>query len=254
MTEYWVSQGKKWCDFCKIFISNNTSSIRNHELGERHKESVSKRLTSMRKDKAAKEKEEKETARALEQIEAKAKRSYQKDIAKNQEVRESNAHGPDFLGDDQEEWQYDSSSGYHYNSGNGLYYDPNSGFYYSDAIGKWVTQEEAYASTVVSSDSRRKESTFKKPPPTSEASSVNANKGPAGNGPAPGPVVAASLNPMRSVKGAPSSFAVNKRKRQDVKAKPKTISEAERAALKAREAAKKRVEEREKPLLGLYKH
>ncbi|KAF5751219.1 WW domain-binding protein 4 [Tripterygium wilfordii] len=254
MTEYWVSQGNKWCDFCKIYISSNPSSIRNHELGQRHKDSVSNRLTSMRKEKAAKEKEEKEAVRALEQIEAKAKRSYQKDIAKIQEARESNAHAPDFLGDNEEDWQYDSSSGYHYNSGNGLYYDPNSGFYYSDAIGKWVTQEEAYASTVVLPDSRRKESTLKKPTSTSEASSVNAKKGPAGNGPAPGPVVAASLNPMRSVKGVPSSFAVNKRKRQDVKVKPKTISEEEKAALKAREAANKRVENREKPLLGLYKH
>ncbi|XP_038718509.1 zinc finger protein ZOP1-like isoform X2 [Tripterygium wilfordii] len=222
MTEYWVSQGNKWCDFCKIYISSNPSSIRNHELGQRHKDSVSNRLTSMRKEKAAKEKEEKEAVRALEQIEAKAKRSYQKDIAKIQEARESNAHAPDFLGDNEE--------------------------------GKWVTQEEAYASTVVLPDSRRKESTLKKPTSTSEASSVNAKKGPAGNGPAPGPVVAASLNPMRSVKGVPSSFAVNKRKRQDVKVKPKTISEEEKAALKAREAANKRVENREKPLLGLYKH
>ena len=32
--QYWVSQGNKWCDFYKIFISNNPSSIRNHELGK----------------------------------------------------------------------------------------------------------------------------------------------------------------------------------------------------------------------------
>ncbi|KAI9072563.1 hypothetical protein K1719_045450 [Acacia pycnantha] len=70
MTEYWVSQGNKWCDFCKIYISNNPSSIRNHELGQRHKDNVAKRLATMRKESAAKEKEEKETARALEQIEA----------------------------------------------------------------------------------------------------------------------------------------------------------------------------------------
>ena len=68
--QYWVSQGNKWCDFCKIFISNNPSSIRNHELGQRHKDNVSKRLDSMRKEGAAKEKEKKEAARALEQIEA----------------------------------------------------------------------------------------------------------------------------------------------------------------------------------------
>ena len=65
-----MSQGNKWCDFCKIYISNNPSSIRNHELGQRHKENVAKRLTTMRKESAAKEKEQKEAARALEQIEA----------------------------------------------------------------------------------------------------------------------------------------------------------------------------------------
>lgn len=68
--QYWVSQGNKWCDFCKIYISNNPSSIRNHELGQRHKENVQKKLADMRKENAAKEKEHKETARALEQIEA----------------------------------------------------------------------------------------------------------------------------------------------------------------------------------------
>ena len=54
---------------------------------------------------------------------------------------------------------------------------------------------------------------------------------------------------MRSIKGAPSSLAV-KRKRQDEK--PKAMSKEEVVALKAREAARKRVEEREKTLLGLY--
>lgn len=68
--QYWVSQGNKWCDFCKIYISNNPSSIRNHELGTRHKDAVAKKLADMRKDRAAKEKEEKEAERALLQIEA----------------------------------------------------------------------------------------------------------------------------------------------------------------------------------------
>ena len=54
---------------------------------------------------------------------------------------------------------------------------------------------------------------------------------------------------MRSIKGTPSSVAIGKRKRQDEKLK--VISKEEAAALKAREAAKKRVEEMEK--LGLYR-
>ncbi|KAI9182008.1 hypothetical protein LWI28_021024 [Acer negundo] len=195
MTEYWVSQGNKWCDFCKIFISNNPSSIRNHELGQRHRENVTKKLTDMRKDNAAKEKEQKEAARALEQIEAKAKRSYQKDVAKFQEARDSNA----LALDDQEKWDYDETSGYYYNPSDGLYYDPKSGFYYSDAIGKWVTQEEAYSSVQTSSDSKPKP-LLKYPFPTSGAAPAMKNKDSAKsqNGPAPG--VVASLNLTRSVK------------------------------------------------------
>ena len=56
---------------------------------------------------------------------------------------------------------------------------------------------------------------------------------------------------MRSIKGTPSSVAIGKRKRQDEKLK--VISKEAAAALKAREAAKKRVEEMEKLLLGLYR-
>ncbi|KAJ7967432.1 WW domain-binding protein 4 [Quillaja saponaria] len=248
MTEYWVSQGNKWCDFCKIYISNNPSSIRNHELGQRHKDSVAQRLASMRKENAAKDKEQKEAVHALEQIEAKAKRSYQKDMANFEETKDSHE-----LEDDQE-WEYESTSGYYYHKSNGFYYDSKSGFYYSDAIGKWVTQEEAYASPQFSSNSGQKGTIVKKSSSalqTRTGDEKGANK--PQSGPAPGLVVSASLNPKRSVKGAASSLTVGKRKRPDEK-KPKVISAEEKAALKAREAARKRVEEREKSLLGLYKH
>jgi WW domain-binding protein 4 len=65
-----------------------------------------------------------------------------------------------------------------------------------------------------------------------------------------GKVVTKSLNPMRPIKGtpAPSVVAFNKRKRED--GKPKVISKEKEAALKA---GRKRVEDREKPLMGLYK-
>lgn len=243
MTEYWVSQGNKWCDFCKIFISSNPASIRNHDLGTRHKENVAKRLTTMRKESAAKEKEKKDATRALEQIEAKAKKSYQKDVASFQ-ARDSNPESST----GQEEWEYDSTSGYYLNKSTGLFYDAKSGFYYSDSIGKWVTQEEAYSKVQASSGSKPNAPIMKKPQSISGAETKTAAQG-KGAAP-PGLVVSGKLNPMRNVKGAPSSLTVGKRKRED--GKPKVVSKEEQAALKAREAARKRVEEREKPLLGLY--
>ncbi|KAL9691552.1 hypothetical protein QQ045_011976 [Rhodiola kirilowii] len=244
MTEYWVSQGNKWCDFCKLFISNNPSSIRNHELGTKHKEAVEKRLDDVRKKNVAKEKEEKATLKALEQIEAKANRSYQKDVATFQEARESNLQSFEGSGN---EWEYDSSTGYQYNRSNGFYYDPNSGFYYCDALGKWVTREEAVASPHYSSASKQSQTA------NTDDSSSNLK-----SGPAPGRVVSAPLNPMRNVRGKESFIAVAKRKREEVKPKAKQkpakpVSAEETAALKAREAAKKRVQDREAPLLGLYR-
>ncbi|KAF7126855.1 hypothetical protein RHSIM_Rhsim11G0168500 [Rhododendron simsii] len=289
--QYWVSQGNKWCDFCKIFISNNPTSIRNHELGQRHKDSVAKRLVTMRQEKASKEKEQKEAARALEQIETKAKRSYEKDISAFKDARVSNANAFVAQEDDQGtvnaeedfllkmnftkrgpagtldvgvilrqhpesllDWEYDSSSGYYCHKTNGCFYDPNSGFYYTDALGRWVTREEAFAAAQTSSKAAPKKPIFKKPSAGSESRSVSENKGgtQSQNGAAAtGLVVSAPLNPTRTVKGAPSSLTLNKRKRQD--GKPKILSEEEKAAIKAREAARKRVEEREKPLLGLYR-
>lgn len=215
----------------------------------------------MREQKVAKEKEQKEAARAFEQIEAKANRSYQKDVASFREARDSNlqalvsqedgkACAKGFSG----EWEYDSSSGYYYNQTDGCYYDPNSGFYYTESLGKWVTQEDLLAAIQNLSSSSRKKPIFQKPSPLKAATPVSENKpsiSPHGAS-APGPVVSKPLNPIRAVKGAPSTLTLNKRKRPDQK--PKVISEEEAAALKAREAAKKRVEEREKSLLGLYKH
>lgn len=247
MTEYWVSQGKKWCDLCKIFISNNPASIRNHDLGQRHKENVTKRLSNMREAKVAKDKETKETARVLTQIEEKASRSYQKDISTFQKARDSNANSfggqtSEGIGDGSTtsgEWEHDTSSGYYYNKSNGCYYDPNSGFYYTDALGKWVTQEEAFAAAAkVSSGPIQKKPIFATPSLTSKSQTESKSQ-------------RSTVNPTRSV-NKPSSIAINKRKRADTK--PKAVSEEEAAALKAREAARKRVEEREKSSLGLYKH
>ncbi|KAB1200715.1 hypothetical protein CJ030_MR0G006551 [Morella rubra] len=54
-------------------------------------DNVAKRLDAMRKEGAAKEKQQKEAVHALEQIEAKAKRSYQKNVANFQEARDTHA-------------------------------------------------------------------------------------------------------------------------------------------------------------------
>lgn len=251
MTEYWVSQGNKWCDFCKIFIANNPVSIRTHEIGLRHKDNVAQRLSTMRKESAAKEKEHKEAAKALEQIEEKANLCYQKDMASFQQAHKSTSNSaarrdsaPDksVYSATSGEWEHDAASGYYYNLASGYHYDPNSSLYYSSSIGKWVKQDVAFPSSRVTKADAS--SSLKSSAADENTTKLKIEK-------APGLVVSSSLNPMRSVKGAPSSIAVNKRKRDD--GKTKILSKEETDALKAREAARKRVEEREKPLFGLYK-
>lgn len=115
-----------------------------------------------------------------------------------------------------------------------------------------MSQEELLSAIQKPSSSSQKKPIFQKPLPLKLATPVSENKPGMSGASAPGPVVSKPLNPTRSVKGAPSTLTPNKRKRVDQK--PKVISKEEAAALKAREAAKKRVEEREKSLLGLYKH
>lgn len=255
MTEYWVSQGNKWCDFCKIFIANNPSSVQKHELGQRHKDNVAKRLATMQKEGAAKEKQQKEAAKALEQIEAKAKRSYQKDLASFGETSKPGSHASPC----QDGWEFDAASGYYYNLTKGYHFDPSTVLFYSSGLGKWLTEEEAFKSSQIArpdmghSSGSGTAKSFSKTVQASQNSTIGEDvcgskrKG----APAPGVVISTSLNPMRPIKGAPSSIAVNKRKREDTRTKVPSKEEAE--ALKAREAARKRVEDREKPMLGLYR-
>lgn len=107
-----------------------------------------------------------------------------------------------------------------------------------------MTQDEAYAAVKSSSDKDTKVPLVKKPVTSLEAGPSTAKP--------PGRVVSATLNPKRNVKGAASSVEIGNNKRKRIDEKPKKVSAEEKAALRAREAARKRVEDREKSLLGLY--
>ncbi|KAG0625500.1 hypothetical protein M758_2G060300 [Ceratodon purpureus] len=291
MTEYWVSQGKKWCDYCKIFIANNATSLRNHEIGQRHKEAMAQRLTNMRKDNIAKEKEKQQALKDLERIEQQAKRSYERDMAAAERLSGSAntssqqiARPPEAPGGappapaiptprsgqvnsksegNVNEWTYDEKSGYHFNAATGYYYDPNSGLYYSDILGKWTTQEEAHrasqkahveagvtpaASTLSKQPSQSKD----EPKTSSNATSTSHAKSAAvktSTTASQGPAPKQKTLPSKGGKGVASSLEINKRRRDE---KTGPVSSEEAAALAAREAAKKRVLDREKSLLGLY--
>eukprot|EP00244_Chara_vulgaris_P010956 TRINITY_DN5211_c0_g1_i1.p1 TRINITY_DN5211_c0_g1~~TRINITY_DN5211_c0_g1_i1.p1 ORF type:complete len:330 (+),score=51.65 TRINITY_DN5211_c0_g1_i1:657-1646(+) len=183
MTEYWVSQGNKWCEHCRIYIANNATSIRMHEFGNRHKENVAKRLAAIRRGNVNAERERERAMKELELIEEKARLQYEKDLSCLQGEGETKEKVPPTgvdsaqvatPSDHKEEeagrgdtgaagvpqatevttdvtaeglstdWVLDpSGSGYYYNATSGYYYDPNSGLYYGEVYRRWVTQEEA---------------------------------------------------------------------------------------------------------------
>jgi radical SAM superfamily enzyme len=40
MTEYWVSQSKYYCKFCKQWMADNKATRQLHDLSEKHKSQV----------------------------------------------------------------------------------------------------------------------------------------------------------------------------------------------------------------------
>ncbi|KYN43568.1 WW domain-binding protein 4 [Trachymyrmex septentrionalis] len=67
--DYWKSQGRKFCDFCKCWIADNKPSIDFHEGGKKHKENVSKRLKEIHKNSAKQAKQNKKFEDDLKKME-----------------------------------------------------------------------------------------------------------------------------------------------------------------------------------------
>lgn len=67
--DYWKSQARKYCDFCKCWISDNKASVDFHEGGKKHKENVSKRLKEIHKNSAKQAKQQKKFDSDMEKME-----------------------------------------------------------------------------------------------------------------------------------------------------------------------------------------
>ncbi|KAK2576977.1 hypothetical protein KPH14_011941 [Odynerus spinipes] len=81
--DYWKSQGRKFCDFCKCWIADNKPSIDFHEGGKKHKENVSKRLKEIHKNSAKQAKQNKKFEDDLKKMENAAMAAYLKDVENN---------------------------------------------------------------------------------------------------------------------------------------------------------------------------
>lgn len=83
MADYWKSQGRKFCDFCKCWIADNKPSIEFHEGGKKHKENVSKRLKEIHKNSAKQAKQNKKFEDDIRKMENAAMTAYLKDVENN---------------------------------------------------------------------------------------------------------------------------------------------------------------------------
>lgn len=83
MADYWKSQGRKFCDFCKCWMADNKPSIEFHEGGKKHKENVSKRLKEIHKNSAKQAKQSKKFEDDLRKMENAAMAAYLRDVENN---------------------------------------------------------------------------------------------------------------------------------------------------------------------------
>mgnify|MGYP000950502509 CR=1 FL=1 len=83
MTEYWVSQARHWCEYCRIYIAGNKSSIAFHENGKKHKEIVELSLRDMRMRGRERRIEQSDLQKEMDKIERNALKDYMHhDVAK----------------------------------------------------------------------------------------------------------------------------------------------------------------------------
>eukprot|EP00930_Biecheleria_cincta_P048105 TRINITY_DN33467_c0_g1_i1.p1 TRINITY_DN33467_c0_g1~~TRINITY_DN33467_c0_g1_i1.p1 ORF type:complete len:329 (-),score=85.05 TRINITY_DN33467_c0_g1_i1:38-1024(-) len=69
MTEWWVSQKKHFCEYCKVWTGGHLWQIRKHEEGRMHNEKKELYLKNSRQRLKDKEREEEDVKRQLEEIE-----------------------------------------------------------------------------------------------------------------------------------------------------------------------------------------
>ncbi|XP_060689311.1 WW domain-binding protein 4 isoform X1 [Hemiscyllium ocellatum] len=80
MADYWKSQPKKFCDYCKCWIADNKPSVEFHERGKNHQENVAKRISEIKKKSLDKAKEEERIAKEFAEMESAAMKAYQEDL------------------------------------------------------------------------------------------------------------------------------------------------------------------------------
>ncbi|CAG0883995.1 unnamed protein product [Cyprideis torosa] len=94
MSEYWVSQQRRFCEFCNCWMADNKISIQLHEGGKRHKDAVEKKLRDMRKKNRKEDKEKASFEAHMARIEEEALAKAERDVASNPSLASAYGAGP----------------------------------------------------------------------------------------------------------------------------------------------------------------
>lgn len=87
MADVWKSQGRKFCEICKVWFGDNRASIEFHERGKKHKEALAAKIRELSRASREKEKAQAQMSTALAAMEAAALRTMR-------ENGEGVEHGP----------------------------------------------------------------------------------------------------------------------------------------------------------------
>lgn len=79
--DYWKSNDRKFCDFCKCWIADNKPSIAFHEGGKKHKANVERKLNEISKKSAQDEKIKQKMDYDIRRMEEAAYKAYANDVA-----------------------------------------------------------------------------------------------------------------------------------------------------------------------------
>ncbi|XP_071320872.1 WW domain-binding protein 4 [Trachinotus anak] len=80
MADYWKSQPRKFCQYCKCWIADNKPSVEFHERGKNHKENVAAKITEIKKKSIEKAKQEERMSKEFAAMEEAAMKAYQEDL------------------------------------------------------------------------------------------------------------------------------------------------------------------------------
>ncbi|KAI0214720.1 WW domain-binding protein 4 [Lamellibrachia satsuma] len=83
MADYWKSQPRKFCEFCKCWIADNKPSRDFHERGKRHLENVQQKLDDLRKKGVRDTEKQEEMSESLRQMEEAALKAFKEDLKNN---------------------------------------------------------------------------------------------------------------------------------------------------------------------------